>query len=128
MSPPNQPVAAEAAGRPLDPAVSLALHRAASDLAQTATLYDLDRDGILLLDRLAGVCSALDGIAVEVWRDALSPRTSDPGCAEDRLEGLRDELYAIVDAFGEPRDGQPRDRPARCTRPARHDTMSRRTT
>ena len=101
MSPLNQRATQEAVERPLDAAVSLALHRAAGDLTRTATSYDLRRDGLEVLDRLADLCRMLDEIATDVWREALSAARTAQDAGEDPLEVLRVELCDLLRTYSE---------------------------
>lgn len=92
----------DAEGGLFDPFVSLALHRAAADLARTASGYDLRHDGFEVLDRLANLCIELDAVAVNVWRGALSPATNGEGnarCREDPLDAIREQLCVLLHAY-----------------------------
>lgn len=98
---------ADANGRCFDPFVSLALHRAAAGLAEIASGYDVRRDGLEVLDHLADLCSALDSVAVDIWRGALCAGPTVARSGDDPLEGIREQVCALLNAYARALAGEP---------------------
>lgn len=98
--------------RHVDVAVSLGLHRAAQDLARTATDYDLCADRMRVLDALADVCRRLDGVAADIWLSALSRDRAE--LSGEPVTTLCEELCELLRQRGAAAPGGAADLTATC--------------